>query len=235
MYIMRTCTLNSYNTCHLYVLQIRLVLSGDAHRQTYAHVHTYIHTYAHKKTYTCAYTYIRPWIEICTCAYIHTYIHTRRLQVSPVLTGDLTKRRAVSTNTFSVFVSSSLNDTSAEREYLQQHVWPAVRQVVNEFGMEFEFVDPLQSLKSRSDVDFNHVFYEQCMHELQRCQRESCGVDFLCLLGVDDNGTAFPRAISLETMNQILRFMSEDSRQGSVERDTVMVMSVCMCGVCVCV
>lgn len=139
----------------------------------------------------------------------------------PTLNGNMTKLRDVGTNVFSVFVSASFSDTVVEREALLQHVWPAVRQAVNKFGMEFEFVDPQLMVRERSQLDFDYAFQDECHEEFERCRVESVGVDFLCLVGGDDNGTPFPHSIPFETYSELLKYVAKDKHK-SEERKAVM-------------
>ena len=85
------------------------------------------------------------------------------------MAGDVSKVHHLGSNTFSVYVGGSFHDTVYEREALVQHVWSTVRQAVNEFGMEFEFVDPQSMLAKRSDIDFDYAFHDECQVPLDYC------------------------------------------------------------------
>jgi hypothetical protein len=100
-------------------------------------------------------------------------------------------------------------------------VWSTVRQAANSFGMEFEMVDPLSLVKEMSPLDFDYAFDDECAAEFDRCNQESAGVDFLCLIGSDDNGVPFPHSIPFDTYNVMLKHVAE-VKQKSAEREAVM-------------
>lgn len=102
-----------------------------------------------------------------------------------------------------------------------RQVWSTVRQAANSFGMEFEMIDPLSMVKEMSALDFDYAFDDECIAEFHRCNQESAGVDFLCLIGADDNGVPFPHSIPFETYNVMLKHVAE-VKQKSAEREAVM-------------
>lgn len=96
-----------------------------------------------------------------------------------------------------------------------------MRQAANAFGMDFEMVDPLSLVREMSVLDFDYAFDDECVAEFQRCNDESAGVDFLCLVAGDDNGVPFPRSIPFDTFNTMLKHVAE-AKQKSTEREAVM-------------
>lgn len=79
----------------------------------------------------------------------------------------------------SVFVSSTFTDTVIERNILMNEVLPSLREIGKQHGVEVVFVDMRFGVKDK--ITLNHLTWDVCRCELQRCNNESFGIFFLSL------------------------------------------------------
>eukprot|EP00961_Rhodomonas_salina_P037117 498925-Rhodomonas_salina.4 len=138
--------------------------------------------------------------------------------VDPILTGDLSKLLNPRSNTFSVYVSSSFVEHPAERKCLAEMVSVTVRDAVNRYGYEFEFVDPQIGLRARKEVDHDFAFQERCSYLIKQCAKESMGVDYLALIGQDENGMAFPGHIDFDMFNRVIKGIPDRGEHSKIRR-----------------
>ena len=89
---------------------------------------------------------------------------------------DLTASR-----TFRLFVSSTFNDFTAEREALRRIVFPAIDDLCRSFGARFQAVDLRWGISA--DAGRDQQTLQICLAEIARCQRITPRPNFLILLG----------------------------------------------------
>ena len=75
------------------------------------------------------------------------------------------------TRVFKVFISSTFIDFVAEREALQERVWPRLRAFCRAHGSEFQAVDLRWGKNQEAALDQRTTLI--CLEELGRCQRLS--------------------------------------------------------------
>ena len=75
----------------------------------------------------------------------------------------------IRSRTFRIFVSSTFADLKAERNALQERVWPKLRDLCMRHGCRFQAID------LRWGVSEEAALYQQalniCLEEIRRCQR----------------------------------------------------------------
>ncbi len=87
----------------------------------------------------------------------------------------------VGTKTFRLFVSSTFDDFTVERDLLRRHVWPHLRQLCARRGARFQPIDLRWGVSEEAAVDQQTM--NICLGEIERCQRVTPRPDFLVLLG----------------------------------------------------
>jgi CRP-like cAMP-binding protein len=138
--------------------------------------------------------------------------------VEPCLTGVVSRRVMAPSKVFSVYVSSSIRENEPERLCLVRDVARMVRDAVVNFGFEFEFVDPFFSLFNAPEFASNFTFRARCNDVLKQCQAESAGVDFLCLMGEDDNGISFPGSIDFDIFGSVISRIPDRGELGKLRK-----------------
>ncbi len=83
--------------------------------------------------------------------------------------------------TFRVFVSSTFSDLKAERNALQEKVFPKLRALCMQRGCRFQAIDLRWGVSEEASVDQQTM--PICMEELRRCQKITPRPNFIVLLG----------------------------------------------------
>ena len=77
------------------------------------------------------------------------------------------------TPAFRLFISSTFSDQLAERNALQERVFPALRQFCQERGARFQAVDLRWGVRDEAGLDQRTMTI--CLEELHAVSRPSCG------------------------------------------------------------
>lgn len=83
--------------------------------------------------------------------------------------------------TFRIFVSSTFNDLKAERNALQQEVFPRLRSLCENKGAHFQAIDLRWGVTEEATLDQKAMHI--CLSEIERCQQVSPRPNFIILLG----------------------------------------------------
>ena len=86
-----------------------------------------------------------------------------------------------STRTFRVFVSSTFSDLKAERNALQERVFPRLRALCQQHGARFQPIDLRWGVSEEASLDQQAMAI--CLGEIARCQQTSPRPNFIILLG----------------------------------------------------
>ncbi|MGQ0701884.1 MAG: DUF4062 domain-containing protein [Gemmatimonadales bacterium] len=86
-----------------------------------------------------------------------------------------------STRTFRVFVSSTFADLKAERNALQDRVFPALRELCLRHGCRFQAIDLRWGVNQEASLDQRTLAI--CLEEVARCQATTPRPNFILLLG----------------------------------------------------
>src|SRR5215467_12559436 len=85
------------------------------------------------------------------------------------------------TRIFRVFVSSTFSDLKAEREALQNHVFPKLRDLCFQHNCRFQAIDLRWGVSEEAALDQQTM--NICLEELRRCQLMTPRPNFIILLG----------------------------------------------------
>lgn len=83
--------------------------------------------------------------------------------------------------TFRIFVSSTFNDLKAERNALQERVWPRLKALCEEGGARFQAIDLRWGVSEEAALDQQTI--NICLEEVDRCRATSPRPNFIVLLG----------------------------------------------------
>lgn len=111
--------------------------------------------------------------------------------------------------TFRVFVSSTFSDLIAERNALQEHVFPEVRSWCEARGARFQPIDLRWGVHQQASL--NQQTMTICMQELTRCQTISPRPNFIVLLGDRYGWRPLPPSIQAEEFELLTERLDEQS------------------------
>src|SRR5512137_2398522 len=85
------------------------------------------------------------------------------------------------THTFRIFVSSTFSDLKAERNALQERVFPRLRELAAKHGCRFQAIDLRWGVSDEASLDQQAM--NICLGEIARCQQATPRPNFIVLLG----------------------------------------------------
>jgi len=107
--------------------------------------------------------------------------------------------------TFRLFISSTFSDLVAERNALQAHVFPRLRELAAAHGCRFQAIDLRWGVSEEAGLDQQTM--RVCLTEIERSQRLSPRPNFLVLLGDRYGWRPLPYAIPAGEMERLLPFV----------------------------
>lgn len=120
------------------------------------------------------------------------------------------------TGTFRIFVSSTFSDLVAERNALQEHVFPRVRELCEAHGCRFQAIDLRWGVSEEAGLDQQTM--KICLGEIERCRQVSPRPNFLILLGDRFGWRPLPAAIPAEEFERLLPALSADEAEAALWR-----------------
>ena len=117
---------------------------------------------------------------------------------------------AQSSRTFRLFVSSTFSDLKAERNALQERVFPRLRELAAAHGCRFQAIDLRWGVSEEAALDQQTM--NICLGEIQRCQKTSPRPNFIILLGNRYGWRPLPAAIPTGEFELIFPFIPETDR-----------------------
>jgi hypothetical protein len=120
------------------------------------------------------------------------------------------------TRTFRVFVSSTFSDLRAERDALQEHVFPALSRLCTAAGATFQPIDLRWGVSDEAGLDQQTMTI--CLTELQRCRGTELKPNFLVLLGDRYGWLPLPPWILADEYRQILAAVDDPTGKARLER-----------------
>jgi WD40 repeat protein len=114
------------------------------------------------------------------------------------------------TQTFRVFVSSTFSDLKAERNALQERVFPRLRELCLQHGVHFQAVDLRWGVSEEASLD--QLAMNICLGEIERCQQVTPRPNFIVLLGDRYGWCPPPPQIPAEKFEAISCMVSEEDR-----------------------
>ncbi len=115
--------------------------------------------------------------------------------------------------TFRLFVSSTFNDLKAERNALQENVFPRLREMIAEYG-HLQVIDLRWGVSEEASLDQQAM--NICLKEIERCQNITPRPNFLVLLG-DRYGWLPPLSQIPDDEFQMILKKTEDSDKAFLE------------------
>jgi len=112
--------------------------------------------------------------------------------------------------TFRVFVSSTFSDLVAERNALQQDVFPRLRDFCQKNGARFQAIDLRWGVPEEAGLDQQTM--NICLEELRRCQRTSPRPNFIFLLGQRYGWCPLPWQIDAGEFDNLLTLLPEQAQ-----------------------
>jgi hypothetical protein len=82
--------------------------------------------------------------------------------------------------TFRIFVSSTFSDLKEERNALQKHVFPKLRELCMQHGCHFQAIDLRWGIREEATLDQQTM--KICLEEIARCQKVTPRPNFIVLL-----------------------------------------------------
>lgn len=112
--------------------------------------------------------------------------------------------------TFRVFVSSTFADMKAERNALQERVFPRIRDRCRRRGFRFQAIDLRWGVSDEAALDQQTL--QICLREIQRCQKISPRPNFIVLLGDRYGWTPLPPRVDAVEFERLLETIKERDR-----------------------
>jgi NACHT domain- and WD repeat-containing protein len=113
--------------------------------------------------------------------------------------------------TFRVFVSSTFDDLKAERNALQEIVFPRLRSLCAAHGARFQAIDLRWGVSEEAGRDQQTMAI--CLDEVRRCQETSPRPNFLVLLGDRYGWCPLPASIEAVELEEITAGLSDRDRE----------------------
>jgi NACHT domain- and WD repeat-containing protein len=122
---------------------------------------------------------------------------------------------AQSSRTFRVFVSSTFSDLKAERNALQEKVFPRLRDLAAAHGCRFQAIDLRWGVSEEAALDQQTM--KICLGEIERCQRVSPRPNFIVLLGDRYGWQPIPSEIPASEFEKIIEALDDRGERLLVE------------------
>ena len=113
--------------------------------------------------------------------------------------------------TFRIFVSSTFSDLKAERNTLQENVFPKLRKLCAQHRFRFQAIDLRWGVREEAHLDQQTV--RICLSEIARCQQTTLRPNFIVLLGNRYGWQPLPYAIKASEFEALLTHIPEKENQ----------------------
>jgi WD40 repeat protein len=117
----------------------------------------------------------------------------------------------IATRTFRVFVSSTFEDLKAERDALQENVFPEVEKFCSEKGARFQAIDLRWGVREEAGLDQKAM--QICLSEIARCQKTGIKPNFIVLLADRYGWRPLPTRIKKDEFEALLARATVDERK----------------------
>jgi len=116
---------------------------------------------------------------------------------------------AATAKTFRVFVSSTFSDLKAERNALQERVFPELRRLAADHGSRFQAIDLRWGVSKEASIDQQTM--NICLGEIGRCQKVTPRPNFLVLMGDRYGWMPPPPQIPADEFERILAVLNPNT------------------------
>jgi len=113
--------------------------------------------------------------------------------------------------TFRIFVSSTFSDMKEERNALQQHVFPRLRELCERHGARFQAIDLRWGVSQQASRDQQTM--NICLGEIARCQEVTPRPNFVVLLGDRYGWCPPPPQIPADEFERLLECLTTTDRR----------------------
>jgi len=110
--------------------------------------------------------------------------------------------------TFRIFVSSTFSDLVAERNALQEDVWPKLRDLCMSHGCRFQAIDLRWGVSEEAALDQQTM--NICLREIRRCREVTPRPNFVVLLGERYGWRPIPPQIEAGQFDRLATVMSRE-------------------------
>ncbi len=117
---------------------------------------------------------------------------------------------AQSSRTFRIFVSSTFSDLKAERNALQEKVFPRLRDLATAHSCRFQAIDLRWGVSEEAALDQQTM--KICLGEIERCQKTSPRPNFIVLLGNRYGWRPLPYEIPADEFKRIISLVPAEER-----------------------
>lgn len=117
----------------------------------------------------------------------------------------------MTTRTFRLFVSSTFDDLKAERNALQNKVFPKLSSLCAEKGARFQAIDLRWGVREEAGLD--HKTMEICLAEIASCRKTGIRPNFIVLLGERYGWRPAPARIGQNEFESLLDHVMADERR----------------------
>ena len=115
---------------------------------------------------------------------------------------------AKASRTFRIFVSSTFSDMKAERNALQERVFPKLRELCTQHGCRFQAIDLRWGVSEEAALDQQTM--SVCLEEIRRCQRLTPRPNFVVLLGQRYGWRPLPAYVPADEFEAILHQIPDE-------------------------
>jgi WD40 repeat protein len=112
--------------------------------------------------------------------------------------------------TFRIFVSSTFSDLKEERNALQKHVFPKLRELCMQHGCRFQAIDLRWGIREEATLDQQTM--KICLEEIARCQKVTPRPNFIVLLGDRYGWRPLPWELPADEFDEILKHVSDEEK-----------------------
>ena len=117
--------------------------------------------------------------------------------------------------TFRIFVSSTFSDLKAERNALQENVFPKLRDLLSAHGCRFQAIDLRWGVSEEASLDQQTM--KICLQEIAHCQAITPRPNFIVLLGNRYGWCPLPTEIPASEFDQIMENIEDHGEKCVVE------------------
>lgn len=118
--------------------------------------------------------------------------------------------------TFRIFVSSTFSDLKEERNALQKHVFPRLRELCMQHGCRFQAIDLRWGVREEAALDQQTM--KICLEEIKRCQKTSPRPNFIVLLGDRYGWRPLPYEIPYQEFEHILQKVIDENEKELLQK-----------------
>ena len=116
----------------------------------------------------------------------------------------------IMSRTIRLFVSSTFADLKAERDVLQEKVYPRLKQLCLAKGFRFQAIDLRWGISEEAGLDNRTM--RICLRELNRCQQNQLKPNFLILLGDRYGWRPLPEILLAEVFDQLRAYIAQTDK-----------------------